>query len=84
MSDKEKHIDELHQHILDGALIYKLTNQEIAALLTSVMRNILIQDHNKGRLIEMGITEAHLTPEAVTLIQRIWTEEYIGNNEEQL
>ena len=80
MSEKQKHINELHQHILDGAIIYKLTNQEIAAVLTSVMRNILTQEHNKGRLIEMGIAEEHLTPETVTLIQRIWAEEYIKSN----
>ena len=82
MSEKQKHINELHQHILDGAIIYKLTNQEIAAVLTSVMRNILTQEHNKGRLIEMGIAEEHLTPETVTLIQRIWAEEYIKSNEQ--
>ena len=82
MSEKQKHINELHQHILDGVIIYKLTNQEIAALLTSVMRNILVQEHNKSRLIDMGIAEEHLTPETVTLIQRIWTEEYIKSNEQ--
>ena len=82
MTDKEKHIDELHQHILDGALIYKLTNQEIAALLTSVMRNILVQEHNVAQLNYMGIDINKLSPEVVTLIQKIWTEEYIKSNEQ--
>ena len=82
MTDKEKHIDELHQHILDGALIYKLTNQEIAALLTSVMRNILGQEHNAAQLNDMGIDVNKLSPEVVTLFQKIWTEEYIKSNEQ--
>ena len=82
MTDKEKHIDELHQHILDGALIYKLTNQEIAALLTSVMRNILVQEHNAAQLNDMGIDVNKLKPETITLFQKIWTEEYMKSNEQ--
>lgn len=75
--NKQKHMDELHQHILDGAIMYKLTNQEIAALLTGVMRNILLQDHNKAQLETLNINTNKLTPEAVTIFQKIWTEEYI-------
>ena len=82
MTDKEKHIDEIHQHILDGALIYKLTNQEIAALLTSVMRNILVQEHNAAQLNDMGIDVNKLNPETITLFQKIWTEEYMKSNEQ--
>ena len=82
MTDKEKHINELHQHILDGALIYKLTNQEIAALLTSVMRNTLGQEHNAAQLNDMGIDVNKLSPEVVTLFQKIWTEEHIKSNEQ--
>ena len=74
-------IEELHQLILDGALIYKLTNQEIAALLTSVMRNILRQEHNAAQLNDMGIDVNKLSPEVVTLFQKILTEEYIKSNE---
>ncbi len=34
-------MDELHQHIVDGALLHELTNEEIASTLTSAMRTIL-------------------------------------------
>ena len=76
-NNKQKHMDELHQHILDGAIKFKLTNKDIAALLTGVMRNILLQDHNKAQLESLNIDTNKLTPEAVTIFQRIWTEEYI-------
>ena len=72
-----EHIDEIYQAVIDGATTYKLTNQEIAGLLTSVMRTILMQDHNRKQLEELGLEAKVLTPEAVLMIQRIWTEEYI-------
>ncbi|WP_100065121.1 hypothetical protein [Miniphocaeibacter massiliensis] len=83
MLDKEKQnkIDKLHQHILDGALLNELTNMEVASLLTSVMRNILIMKRNSQLLNNMGVDITKLTPEVVTLIQKIWTEEYIKENE---
>lgn len=80
MEDKLKQIEELHQHIIDGVLMYKLTNKDVAALLTSVMRNVLTQNHNANQLASMGIAVTKLDPEVVTLIQRMWTEEYIIDN----
>lgn len=84
MLDKEKlkKMDELHQHIVDGALLYELTNEEIASTLTSAMRTILTQEHNKARLVEMGIAESNLDPNLVCTIQAIWTDEMVKTIQE--
>lgn len=75
--EKLKKMDELHQHIVDGALLHELTNEEIASTLTSAMRTILTQDHNKARLKEMGIAKSNLDPNLVCTIQAIWTGEMV-------
>lgn len=51
-----------------------MSNAEVAAVLTTVMQNILIEKHNQIRFERMGIKE--LSIQTVLKIQQLWTEEY--------
>lgn len=74
---KLKKMDELHQHLLDGALLFKLSNEEVAALLTSIMRNILTMEDNRKRLEKMNIKVEDLSTDNVLTIQKLLTEGYL-------
>ncbi|HEL9642781.1 hypothetical protein [Streptococcus suis] len=72
-------LDEINQHIYDVLVINRLTNSEVAALFTGLMRQILSEEHNSKRLSNVGIEVGQLNPEMTTKIQQILTEEWLAN-----
>lgn len=64
-----KDLDELHATILSLVTLYGLKTNEVAMLLTSLMRNVLNQEHNSQHLKSAGINAAELTVNQVLAIQ---------------
>ncbi|WP_421362645.1 hypothetical protein [Streptococcus suis] len=72
-------LDEINQHIYDIITINRLTNSEVAALFTGLMRQVLSSEHNAKLLDSFGIQVGQLNPELTTKIQQILTEEWLAN-----
>ncbi|MDT1957584.1 hypothetical protein MX629_04000 [Carnobacterium divergens] len=77
INDQEKDLDEMQQHIYDMIILYRLTNEEVGSLLTSVMLRVMSNDKNKPKLEEMGITKFNLSVDVVSEIQKILTKSYV-------
>ncbi len=81
---EEKPLDELQSAILETVSDCMLTNEEVAALLISVMRNLISQPHNfatlkklgKNNLKRRGINLDKLSAQACGSIQVMWAQEY--------
>lgn len=72
-------LDDINQHIYDVITINRLTNSEVAALFTGLMRQVLSSEHNVKLLDNLGIQVGQLNPELTTKIQQILTEEWLAN-----
>lgn len=72
-------LDEINQHIYDIIVINRLTNAEVGALFTGLMRQVLSSEHNVKLLDNLGIQVGQLNPELTTKIQQILTEEWLAN-----
>ncbi|CAM3291916.1 hypothetical protein [Vagococcus fessus] len=69
---QSKDLDEIHQTVLSIFSICGLTVSEVASLLTSLMRNVLNQEHNAKYLKDVnGINAEDLTAEQVLAIQNL-------------
>ncbi|HEL1961481.1 hypothetical protein [Streptococcus suis] len=79
LNQNRQSLDEINQHIYDIITINRLTNSEVAALFTGLMRQILSQEHNVKLLDSLGIQVGQLNPELTTKIQQILTEEWLAN-----
>lgn len=79
LNQNKQSLDDINQHIYDVILINRLTNSEVAALFTGLMREILSSEHNKKLLNNLGIDIGQLNPELTTKIQQILTEEWLAN-----
>lgn len=75
--DKEVIMDQLQNLILSAFGEQMLTNEEVAALLTSIMRNIMLQPANEISLKEAGVERSIMNTELVCLTQQLWTLEYL-------
>lgn len=76
VKDQKKDLDEMQQHIYDMVTLYGLTNAEVAALLTSIMIQVLKGDNNKKYLEQMNLTPDTLGLKSTLLIQEILTDQY--------
>lgn len=76
VKSQDKDLDEMQQHIYDMVTMYGLTNSEVAALLTSIMIQVLSGDNNKKYLDKLNLTPDTLGLKATLLIQEILTDEY--------
>ncbi|GGC84347.1 hypothetical protein [Enterococcus wangshanyuanii] len=74
---KDKPLDDIQNKVLSDCSTYMLTNEEIAALLTSIMRNIMLQPHNETLLQDQGINRVDRNTQLVTEVQRVWTMSYL-------
>lgn len=74
---QDKPLDDIQSKVLSDCSRYMLTNEEIAALLTSIMRNIMMQPHNEMLLQKQGIKRADMNAQLVTEVQRVWTLSYL-------
>ncbi|HEL9623748.1 TPA: hypothetical protein U0J94_001148 [Streptococcus suis] len=79
LDQNRQSLDEINQHIYDVIAINRLTNSEVAALFTGLMRQVLSSDHNAKLLGNLGIQVGQLNPELTTKIQQILTEEWLAN-----
>lgn len=79
LNQNKQSLDEINQHIYDIITINRLTNSEVAALFTGLMRQVLSSDHNTKLLDNLGIQVGQLNPELTTKIQQILTEEWLAN-----
>ncbi|CYW10378.1 hypothetical protein [Streptococcus suis] len=79
LNQNRQSLDEINQHIYDVIAINRLTNSEVAALFTGLMRQVLSSDHNTKLLDNLGIQVGQLNPELTTKIQQILTEEWLAN-----
>ena len=68
-------IDKLEQEIRQMLVLQGFTMAEIAALLFTVMRNMLLYPNHKEILESMGISDK-MTVEEVTTIQQLLVKEY--------
>ncbi|HEM5073819.1 TPA: hypothetical protein U1266_000910 [Streptococcus suis] len=79
LNQNRQSLDEINQHIYDVIAINRLTNSEVAALFTGLMRQVLSSDHNAKLLDNLGIQVGQLNPELTTKIQQILAEEWLAN-----
>lgn len=79
LNQNKQSLDDINQHIYDVILVNRLTNSEVAALFTGLMREILSSEHNKKLLSNLGIDIGQLNPELTTKIQQILTEGWLAN-----
>lgn len=75
--DKNKmSLDEIQQAFLDSFTMNQVSNEEAAALMVSIMRNMMQMPHNAEQLGELGIDPHKLSIDAVTQMMAIWCKEY--------
>lgn len=79
LNQNKQSLDDINQHFYDVIKINRLTNSEVAALFTSLMRQVLSSEHNVKLLNILGIQVGQLNPELTTKIQQILTEEWLAN-----
>ena len=79
LNQNKQSLDDINQHIYDVITINRLTNSEVAALFTGLMRQALSSEHNVKLLDNLGIQVGQLNPELTTKIQQILTEEWLAN-----
>ena len=79
LNQNKQSLDEINQHFYDAITINRLTNSEVAALFTGLMRQVLSSEHNVKLLDNLGIQVGRLNPELTTKIQQILTEEWLAN-----
>ena len=79
LNQNKQSLDNINQHIYDVITINRLTNSEVAALFTGLMRQVLSSEHNVKLLDNLGIQVGQLNPELTTKIQQILTEEWLAN-----
>ncbi|HEM4557685.1 TPA: hypothetical protein U1Z93_001626 [Streptococcus suis] len=79
LNQNRQSLDEINQHIHDVIAINRLTNSEVAALFTGLMRQVLLSEHNTKLLSNLGIQIGQLNLELVTKIQQILTEEWLAS-----
>lgn len=79
LNQNKQSLDEINQHFYDVIAINRLTNSEVAALFTGLMRQVLSSEHNVKLLDNLGIQVGQLNPELTTKIQQILTEEWLAN-----
>ena len=79
LNQNKQSLDDINQHIYDVITINRLTNSEVAALFTGLMRQVLSSEHNVKLLDNLGIQVGQLNPELTTKIQQILTDEWLAN-----
>ena len=79
LNQNKQSLDDINQHIYDVITINRLTNSEVAALFTGLMRQVLSSEHNVKLFDNLGIQVGQLNPELTTKIQQILTEEWLAN-----
>ena len=79
LNQNKQSLDDINQHIYDVITINRLTNSEVAALFTGLMRQVLSSEHNVKLLDNLGIQVGQLNPELTTKIQQILTEDWLAN-----
>ncbi len=77
LRQNKKSLDEIQQHVYDVIILNQLTNSEVAALFTALLKEILTTPHNLDLLERIGIDSGKLNPETVTKIQQVLTEEWL-------
>lgn len=80
LKDNNSSLDDIQEHIWDIIVLNQLSNQEVAAVFTSLMRDVLSQEHNAKLLGDIGISIEQLNPHLTTDIQQILTEEWLIDN----
>lgn len=78
---KEKDLDALQEELISMLSVHSLKTDEVAALLFSTMRIVMLQKANKRKLKEnFSINVEKLNVEGILTVQRALTESYLKNN----
>lgn len=78
---KEKDLDVLQEELISMLSVHSLKTDEVAALLFSTMRTVMLQKANKRKLKEnFSIEVEKLNVEGILTVQRALTESYLKNN----
>ena len=78
---KEKNLDALQEELISMLSVHSLKTDEVAALLFSTMRIVMLQKVNKRKLKEnFSIDVEKLNVEGILTVQRALTESYLKNN----
>lgn len=78
---KEKDLDVLQEELISMLSVHSLKTDEVAALLFSTMRTVMLQKANKRKLKEnFSIDVEKLDVEGILTVQRALTESYLKNN----
>ncbi len=78
---KEKDLDNLQEELISMLSVYSLKTDEVATLLFSTMRTVMLQKANKRKLKEnFSIDVEKLNVEGILTVQRALTESYLKNN----
>lgn len=78
---KEKDLDVLQEELISMLSVHSLKTDEVAALLFSTMRIVMMQKANKRKLKEnFSVDVEKLNVEGILTVQRALTESYLKNN----
>lgn len=78
---KEKDLNVLQEEIISMLSVHSLKTDEVAALLFSTMRIVMLQKANKRKLKEsFSVDVEKLNVEGILTVQRALTESYLKNN----
>lgn len=75
---QDTNIDETEVSIREMLVLNGFTVSEIAAILFTVMRNILLNEKNRDILKNIGIESTQLNTEVVAEIQKLLIKEYMN------
>lgn len=78
---KEKDLNVLQEELISMLSVHSLKTDEVAALLFSTMRIVMLQKANKRKLKEsFSVDVKKLNVEGILTVQRALTESYLKNN----
>lgn len=76
LKENRQSTDEMQQVMLDMFTMNQVTNMEAAALMVSVMRNLMNFPHNAEQLKALGIDASKLGVDGTAELIVMWAREY--------
>ncbi len=74
VTDNKLSLDEIQNHMYEMITLNVLTNEEVAALLSSLFMQLLDKPHNKKQLQSIGVDSIDL--DKALELMRVWTISY--------
>lgn len=76
LKEHKQSLDDIQQAFIDALTINQVSNEQAAALMVAIMRNLMLMPHNAKQLQALGIEPSKLSIDAVTELINVWAREY--------